>query len=76
MSDVAKCFNITKVDIENMRQIVLYTDKAIKIQLGHDGINKKLENLSLLLLDNKEDLERISDIDLRFGGVIVKHSKN
>ncbi|MBU0650313.1 FtsQ-type POTRA domain-containing protein [bacterium] len=71
-SDVCKYFNIVKINIANIRQVKLYTQDDIEIQLGNDGVKKKLETLGLLLSEKKTELQKVRYIDLRFGGVIIR----
>lgn len=76
VSDIVKYFNIVRINVGNIRQVVLFTDKNIEIQLGNDDIEKKLNKLVILLNERRQDIKDSSYIDLRFGGVIIRPGRS
>jgi cell division protein FtsQ len=76
VSDVSIYFNIVKINISNMQQIVLITDDNIKIQIGNDEIERKLSELAKVLAAKKKEIKSSSYIDLRFGNVVIRSARN
>lgn len=72
VSEISRYYSIESINVDNIKQIVIYTKNKVEIQLGSDDIKKKLNNLVVLLKEGNSDVKNAQFIDLRFGGVIIR----
>ena len=75
-SKVSASVKLKTINIGNVKQLVLATDKNVKIQIGGHEFKEKLENLSLLIEEKGEKVLDARYVDLRFGGVIIRPRKS
>ena len=71
-SGVSLSLKVKEINMNNIKQIVLITEKGLKVQLGANEFDQKLENLSVILKERKTSVDEASYVDLRFGGVIIR----
>ncbi len=72
VSEVARALKIKKINMGNIKQIILTTTDDVKIQLGSNEFQQKLESLSVIMQEKKTSMDNASYVDLRFGGVIIR----
>lgn len=67
-----KDYKIKKIDVASLSNTSFFTASGLEVKLGQDNIKDKINILSGLLLQVKNDLGNIKYIDLRFKEPVIK----
>jgi len=64
--DVIGKFGVQRLEVSNIRNILIFLGTGLEIRMGQDEFEDKLEHLVTILSDDKIDKSNLKYIDLRF----------
>ncbi len=65
-------FSIKRIDLFSFDSVLIFLDNGLEVRIGHENLRQKFDLLGGILANLKNDLRKISYIDLRFKESVIK----